>query len=268
VTLGVVLFTLTQGAQFVAIDNQPAATTSLMLCPTAFLVAVFSARSLSERASPRQFAGAALVIVGAVVYFAGDLGATVVGVVAATVGLLANVAGSLLGRSTNRGSALSPVVVTSVSMTVGALLLLARRAGDRGMAQCVPQAGRDHRLAGDREYRPCVHALELVAAASGRGRVGDDQQHDVDPDRRARLGIPRGNPGHSRCRRDRDRVLGSVSHNNACRNNHRQQAFGGYNGYRTLYRNVGAGDYGLALNIGVSKGDAANLAAVTLTLSS
>lgn len=122
--LGVVFFTVTQGAQFIAIDNQPAATASLMLSPTAFAVALFSARSLGERSSQRQYVGAALVAVGAGVYFAGDLGATVVGMIASVVGLGANVAGALLGRSVNRTSAISPTVVTAVSMTIGAVLLL------------------------------------------------------------------------------------------------------------------------------------------------
>ncbi len=122
--LGVVFFTVTQGAQFVAIDSQPAATSSLMLSPTAFFVALMSGRSIREEASRRQFVGAALVAIGAAVYFSGDLGATVVGMVASVIGLSANVTGSLLGRSVNRASAMSPIVVTVVSMSVGAVVLL------------------------------------------------------------------------------------------------------------------------------------------------
>jgi drug/metabolite transporter (DMT)-like permease len=122
--LGVVFVAITQGAQFVAIDSQPAATASLMLSPSAFLVAAFSARSLGERSTRRQFVGAALVAVGAGIYFAGDLGATVVGMIASTVGLTSNVTGSLLGRSVNRTSTVSPTIVTAVSMTVGATILL------------------------------------------------------------------------------------------------------------------------------------------------
>ena len=124
VVLGVVFFGVTQGAQFVAIDSQPAATASLMLSLTAFAVAVFSVRSLGERSSARQFLGAALVAVGAIVYFSGDLGATAVGLIASLVGLAANVAGSILGRSVNRDHALHPVIVTTVSMGTGALVLL------------------------------------------------------------------------------------------------------------------------------------------------
>lgn len=103
--LGVVFVAVTQGAQFVAIDNQPAATTSLVLAPTALFVAVVSAFAIGERSSRLQFVGSGLVVVGAVVYFAGDLGATLIGMLAAVIALTANVSGALHGRSINRQTA-------------------------------------------------------------------------------------------------------------------------------------------------------------------
>lgn len=123
--LGLVFFALTQGAQFVAIANQPAATTSLVLSLTTLSVAVISVRTLGERSTRRQLAGAALVAVGAGLYFSGDLGATTAGMAAALVALAANTTGSMLGRHTNRSRTLSPVIVTTVSMSIGALVLLA-----------------------------------------------------------------------------------------------------------------------------------------------
>jgi drug/metabolite transporter (DMT)-like permease len=122
--LGVVFYAVTQGAQFVAIDSQPAATTSLMLAPTPFLVAVLSQYSIGEAVRPRQILGAGLMVVGAFVFFAGDLGATLIGMVASVIGLSANVMSSLLGRSINRRQHLSPLTITATSMTVGAVLLL------------------------------------------------------------------------------------------------------------------------------------------------
>ena len=122
--LGIVYFSITQGAQFVAIDAQPAATSSLMLAPTALLVALLSSRSLGEPPQRVQFIGAALIVGGALLYFSGDLGATVLGMAASVIGLTANATGSLLGRSANRGSTLSPVVVTTASMSIGAPVLL------------------------------------------------------------------------------------------------------------------------------------------------
>jgi drug/metabolite transporter (DMT)-like permease len=122
--LGLVFYAVTQGAQFVAIDNQPAATTSLMLAPTPFLVAVLSQRSIGESVHRRQIVGAGFMVIGAALFFAGDLGATVVGMTAAVVGLSANVASSLLGRSVNRGRHLTPLTVTAASMAVGSVVLL------------------------------------------------------------------------------------------------------------------------------------------------
>lgn len=124
VILGVIFYALTQGAQFVAIDSQPAATTSVFLSWTPLLVALLGARSIAEGSTSRQVFGSVMVGVGAVAYFAGDLGATLVGVVASLVGLLANVASALLGRRVNREATVPAVVVTALSMGVGATLLL------------------------------------------------------------------------------------------------------------------------------------------------
>ena len=123
-TLGVIFYAVTQGAQFVAIDNQPAATTSLVLSFTPLVVSMLAGRSLDETVSARQVTGAILVLGGAALYFSGQLGATLVGMTAAVVGLAANVSSSLLGRRVNRAAALPAVVITALSMACGALLLV------------------------------------------------------------------------------------------------------------------------------------------------
>ena len=45
VLLGLVMYSLTQGAQFVALDRQPAATTSLLLSMTPLMVALLTLAS-------------------------------------------------------------------------------------------------------------------------------------------------------------------------------------------------------------------------------
>ncbi|HEU4917353.1 MAG TPA: DMT family transporter [Acidimicrobiia bacterium] len=122
--LGLVFVTLAQGAQFVAIDSQPAATTSLILSLTPLLVAGVSNLTLGERPGARQVVGAACIVLGATTYFLGDLGFTPVGMLAAGVGLLANASGALIGRAANRDRTLPPLVVTVVSMGIGALALV------------------------------------------------------------------------------------------------------------------------------------------------
>lgn len=125
VVLGVLFYALTQGAQFVAIDSQPAATTSLVLSWTPLLVALLGGRSIAEAASRRQLVGTLLVVGGAWLYLAGDIGASAVGMAAAGVALGSNVVSTLLGRHVNRQARFEPVVVTALSMSVGALLLAA-----------------------------------------------------------------------------------------------------------------------------------------------
>lgn len=122
--LGLVFYGVTQGAQFVAIDRQPAATTSLLLSLTPLIVAGVGVVALGETVTRRQIVGALLVVGGAVLYLAGDLGATTVGLVAAGIGLAANATSSIAGRSVNRRSTSSPLVVTTVSMSVGAISLI------------------------------------------------------------------------------------------------------------------------------------------------
>lgn len=138
--LGIAVYGITQGAQFVAIANQPAATTSLVLSLTPLIVALTAAVSLAEVPSRRQLTGTLLVTGGAWLYFAGGILATTLGMVAAIVALLANVAGGLLGRHLNRDSGLSAVTVTAVSMSVGAATLVLIGLALEGVPHVSPRA--------------------------------------------------------------------------------------------------------------------------------
>jgi drug/metabolite transporter (DMT)-like permease len=122
--LGLVFVTAAQGAQFVAIANQPAATSSLVLSLTPLIVAMASAATLGEQPSRRQVIAAGVIVIGAATYFSGDIGFTTAGMLASGVGLAANAAAALMGRRVNRGLRHSPLVVTAVSMGSGAVVLL------------------------------------------------------------------------------------------------------------------------------------------------
>jgi len=122
--LGLVFYTVAQGAQFVALDHQPAATTSLVLAMTPLAVAALSGRSIGEHATRSQVGGALLVAAGAASYFSGSLEATVVGMTAAVVGFGATVTGSVLGRAVNRDVRTMPLVTSAVSMVIGAAVLV------------------------------------------------------------------------------------------------------------------------------------------------
>jgi drug/metabolite transporter (DMT)-like permease len=136
--LGVLLYSLTQGAQFVALSFLPAVTLSLILSFSPSAVALFGASFLGERLTHRQWVGVACFVSGAAVYFLPLEGALqTLGLAVAAVGLLAQSSASVLGRAVNRRSEIHPLVVTVVSMGVGSLLLLATGF----LAEGVPRLG-------------------------------------------------------------------------------------------------------------------------------
>jgi drug/metabolite transporter (DMT)-like permease len=136
-SLGLVFYALTQGAQFVSLAYLPAATINLLLNFSPILVAMFSGVTNKEAPSLVQWGGIVLSGLGTVVYFlpfnipAGQ----VVGLAVALTGLLANSGSSLLGRHVNSRTGLPPLVITTVSMGIGGLLLLATGAAAQGFGR-------------------------------------------------------------------------------------------------------------------------------------
>ena len=126
IALGLLFYTLTQGAQFVGLVYLPAVTVSLFLSFTPALVALMGIPLLSESPAPMQWGGMLIYLIGALVYLLPvEIPLAAAGLAAAVIGLLANAGSSILGRSVNREEHLHPLVVTVVSMGVGALVLLA-----------------------------------------------------------------------------------------------------------------------------------------------
>jgi drug/metabolite transporter (DMT)-like permease len=140
--LGLLLYAVTQGAQFLALSYLPTMTVSLLLSFTPVIVALVGIRLLAERPTALQWGGVGLYLGGALLYFyrltsPGSQGrllpslrtgvepTTILGLIVIVVGVLANASGSLLGRQINRQKDLPPLAVTTVSMGVGALVLLA-----------------------------------------------------------------------------------------------------------------------------------------------
>lgn len=125
IILGVVFYTLTQGAQFVSLAYLSAATLTLLLNLSPVLVALSNSLN-SESPTKYQWAGIFLSTTGVLIYFLPLNLPTlqVFGLTVATIGVLANSLSSLLGRHINHQSGLSPIIVTTISMGVGGLLLL------------------------------------------------------------------------------------------------------------------------------------------------
>lgn len=124
--LGLLLYTLTQGAIFLSLAYLPAVTVNLLWSFSTVIVAFFGMIWLAERPTRFQWGGIALAVLGAVIYFfpvtlpKGFL----VGILVSVVGVLANAGAVIVGRDINRSRELHPLVVTAVSMGVGAIVLL------------------------------------------------------------------------------------------------------------------------------------------------
>ena len=124
--LGIVYYTITHGAQFISIAYLPAVTANLVLSFSPIVVALLSTMLLAERPLKIQWLGIGVSMLGLIVYFypvqlpAGEL----TGLVAALIGMLANASSAILGRSMNRTRVLSPLVITTLSMGIGAIVLL------------------------------------------------------------------------------------------------------------------------------------------------
>ncbi|PAD36315.1 DMT family transporter [Terribacillus saccharophilus] len=123
--LGVFHYTLTQGAQFVALKYLPASTVTLMLNFTTVLVALFSISFLNEKLNSIKWVGIGINVAGIVIFFAAnnEFNAQLIGIFIAAFGVLFNAISSILGRSINRKKNSPPVVITCLSMIVGSILL-------------------------------------------------------------------------------------------------------------------------------------------------
>ena len=126
ILLGVLFYSFTQGAQFLALAYLPAVTASLLLNFTTTAVALMGIVMLAERPNLFQWAGICLNFIGIFIYFYPAVLPThqVFGIVVALVGVVANAGSSILGRYINRMGTISPLQVTTVSMGIGATLLL------------------------------------------------------------------------------------------------------------------------------------------------
>ncbi len=126
VLLGIFFYALTQGGQFLTLNHLDAIPFSLMLNGSTILVALAGIYVLREIPTRLQWLGILVFIGGALLYFSplSILQGSAIGFVFAGLTVCANAVASLLGRSINRKSVASPLVLTAISMGIGAALLL------------------------------------------------------------------------------------------------------------------------------------------------
>ena len=126
VLLGLVFYTLTQGAQFLTLKHLDATAFSLILNFTCIIVAILSTFTIKEKPSLRQWTGIAVFLVGAYVFFAHSLALprSPLGLILAGLTVCANSAAALLSRVINRKKTIPPIIVSLVSMGTGAVILI------------------------------------------------------------------------------------------------------------------------------------------------
>lgn len=124
--LGVVFYTITQSTMFLALAYLPANTVSLLLNLTSVFVGLIGISMLKEHPSLLQWLGIAFATLGVGVYFFPIHlpAAQLLGLGIGLICMLMNVISSIFSREMNRSAALSPLVITFVSMGIGSLLML------------------------------------------------------------------------------------------------------------------------------------------------
>jgi drug/metabolite transporter (DMT)-like permease len=123
--LGLLIYTVTQGSQFLGLFYLPAITVTLMLNFTSVLVAFLGIIFLAELPGRAQWVGTALFLIGALVFFypvAVPAGQGL-GMLITVIGVVGNALSSVLGRSANRSGRIPPVLVTTISMGIGGSVL-------------------------------------------------------------------------------------------------------------------------------------------------
>lgn len=139
--LGLLYIAIAQGGQFAALALLPASAVSLLLSLTPVVVAFGSGAFLGERPTPLQAAGTAVAVSGAALYFlpTGAVLPSAAGLAAGLVALLSNAGSALLGRRVNRDTHLPPLLVTFVSMSIGAAALLGAGVAAQGWPALGPR---------------------------------------------------------------------------------------------------------------------------------
>lgn len=138
--LGIVFYTLAQGAQYVALAYLPAVVVNLLLnlCPV--LVGIISIFTLKESPTRLQWLGIALATFGTGLFFLPfDLPTIAfIGLAVAFLAMAANAMATLQSRQANRNLGFSPLLITSISMGIGASLMLAGGLITQGVGKPTP----------------------------------------------------------------------------------------------------------------------------------
>lgn len=124
--LGIVMYFLTQGAQYLGLYYLSAIQVSLILNFTPLVILVFSSSVIQEKPTRNNIIGVIVFLIGIFVYVfpIGNLNGNWIGYVVMVIGLFTNSISTMLGRSINKEKSTSPILITTISMGIGGILLL------------------------------------------------------------------------------------------------------------------------------------------------
>lgn len=127
IVLGILWYAIAQGAQFIGLKLLPAMTVSLLLNMTTLVVSALGIWMLKELPGKLQWIGMGINLIGVGLYFfpAALQNLQIIGIAVVLIGVLANALSSILARGMNRPSRLPVIVVTTISMGIGSVILLA-----------------------------------------------------------------------------------------------------------------------------------------------
>jgi drug/metabolite transporter (DMT)-like permease len=125
--LGLIIITAAQGAQFLGLALLPTVTVSMLLNFTPIVVAALGIVTLREYPTLGQWVGVGIFLLGILIYFYPEVlpSGQLFGLMVMGVGVLANAVGGIIGRGVNRQERINPLIVTAISMCIGAVALLA-----------------------------------------------------------------------------------------------------------------------------------------------
>ena len=153
-TPGLIFCTLTQGGQFLTLHHLDATPLSLILSFTPLFIAASGMVTLRERPMRLQWVGLAAALIGGARYSvrSNPFHGAALGFLLAGLTLCANVTSARLERSVHRRHTISSIVVTTISLGLGALLLLEAGFGTQGASLPDAQGLGNRRLVGRRQH--------------------------------------------------------------------------------------------------------------------
>jgi len=138
--LGVVLYAVAQGSQYLSLSFLPLATTSLIINLTALATAIVGLFILYEAPTRLQWIGIVLNLGGIALFFYPPAFSSRdgLGIFIAMICMFANTAGTVMGRSLNKTGDIPPLILTAISMAVGALIMLGAGLAIEGLPTISP----------------------------------------------------------------------------------------------------------------------------------